>query len=312
MKLSVVIPAFNEAPHLGVVLRELQSTIGQCPDVSSHEIIVVDDHSQDGTYAAVSCLGDAGIRCIRLSRRSGSHTAIRAGLRASTGDAVLCLSADGQDDPVVLNEMIRQFRAGSHTVWAIRESRDEGLLARFTAWLFYKMLMTISSGGADHIDLANADFYLLSRRTVNAINQCGERNTSLFGLIIWLGFRQTSVSYRRRERIGGESKWNFSSRVRLALDWIIAFSGIPLRLITYIGLGTAILGFAYALFVFIFALMDYTTPGWAEMVIITLVLSGTIMIMVGLIGEYLWRTLEESRERPLYFIEEETHPNDTD
>jgi polyisoprenyl-phosphate glycosyltransferase len=306
MKLSVVIPAYNEAPNIETVLRELLTTIGKCPDVTSYEITVVDDHSDDGTFSAVASMGNSGIRCIRLSRRSGSHTAIRAGLRASTGDAVLCLSADGQDNPVVLNEMIRQLREGSHTVWAVRESRDESLMSRFTAWLFYRMLMTFASGGADHIDLANADFYMLSRRTVDAINQCGERNTSLFGLIIWLGFRQTSVQYQRRERIGGRSKWNFSSRMRLAIDWIIAFSGIPLKLITVIGIGTAFLGFLYAIFLFICALLDYTTPGWAGMVIITLVLSGTIMIMVGLIGEYLWRTLEESRERPLYFIEDET------
>jgi dolichol-phosphate mannosyltransferase len=166
--------------------------------------------------------------------------------------------------------------------------------------------MSFTSNDLLNIDLSNADFYLLSRKTVNAINQCQERNTSLFGLIIWLGFKQTGVTYKRRERFSGKSKWNFSSRMRLAKDWIIAFSGIPLKMITYIGIGTAILGFAYAIFIFICALLKYTTPGWAEAVIITLVVCGAIMTMLGVMGEYMWRTLEETRTRPLYFIEDET------
>jgi glycosyltransferase involved in cell wall biosynthesis len=306
MKLSVVIPAFNEAENISAVVTELISTIGKCQRVSDYQIIIVDDHSSDETYEAVSALANSKVNCIRLSRRSGSHTAIRAGLHRADGDAVLCISADGQDNPEMLAEMISHLDSGSHTVWGIRESRDEGFLDKLSAKLFYKLLMSFTSNDLLNIDLSNADFYLLSRKTVNAINQCQERNTSLFGLIIWLGFKQTGVTYKRRERFSGKSKWNFSSRMRLAKDWIIAFSGIPLKMITYIGIGTAILGFAYAIFIFICALLKYTTPGWAEAVIITLVVCGAIMTMLGVMGEYMWRTLEETRTRPLYFIEDET------
>ena len=306
MKLSVVIPAFDEAVNISAVVTELISTIGKCQRVNDYQIIIVDDHSSDGTYEAVAALSNSKVNCIRLSRRSGSHTAIRAGLHRADGDAVLCISADGQDNPEMLSEMISHLDAGSHTVWGIRESRDEGFLDKLSAVLFYKLLMSFTSKDLPNIDLSNADFYLLSRKTVNAINECRERNTSLFGLIIWLGFKQTGVTYKRRERFSGKSKWNFSSRMRLAKDWIIAFSGIPLKLITYVGISTAILGFAYAIFIFICALLKYTTPGWAEAVIITLVVAGAIMTMLGVMGEYMWRTLEETRTRPLYFIEEET------
>lgn len=309
MKLSVVIPAFNEADNISAVVTELISTIGQCKRISDYQVIIIDDHSSDNTFEAVSSLKNNKVNCVRLSRRSGSHTAIRAGLHRADGDAVLCISADGQDNPEMLAEMIAHLDAGSHTVWGIRESRDEGFLDKLSAKLFYKLLMSFTSNDLSNIDLSNADFYLLSRKTVNAINQCKERNTSLFGLIIWLGFKQTGVTYKRRERFSGKSKWNFSSRMRLAKDWIIAFSGIPLKLITYVGIGTALLGFAYATYIFIYALMNYTAPGWASSVIIILIASGTMMTMLGVLGEYLWRNLEESRPRPLYFVEEELEEN---
>jgi polyisoprenyl-phosphate glycosyltransferase len=309
MKLSVVIPAYNEAPNIGAVISELQKTVAQCTDVSSAEYIVIDDHSSDQTFETVKQLSPS-VRCIRLSRRSGSHTALRAGIRAAKGDAVLCISADGQDNPQVLNQMIGKWKAGVHTVWAIRESRNERWLDKMAANVFYWILKAFMDGGKNEIDLSNADFYLLSKRTADAINRCEERNTSLFGLIVWLGFKQDSVVYTRRERLSGKTKWTFRSRLRLAKDWVIAFSGIPLKLITNIGIATATLGFLYAGYIFVCALLQYTTPGWAETVLITLFSSGILMIMLGIIGEYLWRTLEEARMRPLYFIEDETTTNE--
>ncbi len=158
----------------------------------------------------------------------------------------------------------------------------------------------------EHINLAHADFYLLSRKVANAINQCKEQNTSLFGLIVWLGFKQDFVEYERRERISGKSKWNFKSRTKLAKDWIIAFSALPLKLITYVGIIAAVIGFGYALFILVYTLLGYAKPGWAENAILILLSGGILMIMLGIIGEYLYRTLDESRNRPLYFIEDET------
>lgn len=305
MKFSVVIPAYNEAANIERVISELEKTISSCADITSHEILIIDDHSSDGTFSVVKDLHQTHIKCFRLSRRSGSHTALRAGIKKATGDLVLCISADGQDNPAVLNEMLGKIKTGSHTVWAIRISRNEPFASKIFASLFYKML-NVFTQEKSKINLANADFYLLSKKVVNAINSCEEKHTSLFGLIIWLGFKQDSVNYERRERISGESKWNFKSRMRLAKDWVIAFSGLPLKAITYIGMIAAGIGFAYAIFLVFYTILGYARPGWAEAVIIALISDGIRMIMLGIIGEYLWRTHEETRKRPLYFVEEST------
>jgi dolichol-phosphate mannosyltransferase len=177
---------------------------------------------------------------------------------------------------------------------------------KFAAWMFYATLRVFASNQTNQIDLSNADFYMLSKRSKSAINQCEERNTSLFGLIIWLGFRQDYLKYDRRERLNGKSKWSLKSRARLAIDWILAFSGIPLRLITYAGLITAFMAICYAGFIFWAALHNQTTPGWAETVLMVLMSSALLMLMMGVIGEYLWRNFDETRKRPLFFIESDS------
>ncbi len=306
MKLSIIIPAYNESANIGRVVNELIDHVFNCQSITDYEIIVVDDHSSDQTYETVKLVNNPKINAIRLSRRSGSHTALRAGLQKSTGDIVLCISADGQDDPKVLNEMVDKIRTGNHIVWALRISRDEPLRSRLFASTFYKLLKFFMQEKSE-INLANADFYMLNRKVVNAINRCDEKNTSLFGLIIWLGFKQSYVEYVRRDRMSGSSKWNFKSRVRLAKDWIISFSGLPLRFITYIGIIASVIGFLYAIFLVFYSLLGYAKPGWAEAVIIGLVSDGIRMVMLGIVGEYLWRTLDETRKRPLYFIEEDSN-----
>jgi polyisoprenyl-phosphate glycosyltransferase len=306
MKLSVVMPAFNEQENIGLVVAELMKILPSIDGLTDYEIVVVDDHSNDATSEVVHQLGNDRARCLRLSRRSGSHTAIRAGLAYATGDAVLCISSDGQDNPQVLTEMIAKWRQGAQIVWAIRKSRQETFKDKMAAVLFYYTLRLFANSGQSSIDLANADFYLLDRKAVDAINACQERNTSLFGLIIWIGFRQDAVAYDRRERWNGKSKWSFKSRLRLAQDWIMAFSGIPLKLMTYLGITAAVIGFLYAIFILVAAIKGYTTPGWAESVLLMLVGGGVLLIMLGIIGEYLWRTLDETRKRPLFFIERDT------
>jgi dolichol-phosphate mannosyltransferase len=231
--------------------------------------------------------------------------AIRAGLKAAKGDMVLCVSADGQEDPTVLTEMIDKINKGADTVWGVRTARNESFFVKQFGLLFYRLLKYFVQN-SNNIDLANADFYLLNRKVVDAINLCKERNTSLFGLIVWIGFKQDQVYYERKERINGKSKWSFRSRLRLATDWILAFSGIPLKLITYFGVLFALIGFIYALIIIVLFLRGHTTPGWAETIILILLLGGIQMTMIGVVGEYLWRTLDETRDRPLYFIEEET------
>ena len=276
--------------------------------IRTFEIIICDDHSSDHTFEKTVELNKSYVRCVRLSRRSGSHTAIRTGLAISKGDMVLCISADGQDDPSILPTMINKIRSGKHIVWGVRAAKKEAFIYHFLSSSFYRLLEAFVPN-ENNIDLANADFYLLDKRVVGALNSCKERNTSLFGLIAWLGYNQDQVVYERNERYSGKSKWNFGSQMRLALDWIIGFSGIPLKIISMVGWIFSLIGFLYALYIVLISLIGMTTPGWAEGVIIALIIGGVQLIMIGIIGEYLWRTLSESRDRPLYFIEKDFSPD---
>jgi dolichol-phosphate mannosyltransferase len=226
MKLSVVVPAYNESNNIPFIISKVTENIQATKVVKEYEIIICDDHSSDKTFERVQELNNKNVKSIRLSRRSGSHVALRAGLLNASGDLVLCISADGQDDPIVLSEMIEKIQQGKDIIWGVRNNRQEPILSKYFAVIFYKLLSLFISN-ENNVDLANADFYLLNKKVVKAINSCEERNTSLFGLIAWIGFEQDQVKYDRKKRNSGKSKWNFNSKMKLALDWIMAFSGLP-------------------------------------------------------------------------------------
>jgi len=304
--LSVVIPAFNESDNIRNTIEEIKDLIEKKNLSEEYEIIVIDDHSIDNTYHIVESFNESRIRCIRLSRRSGSHIALRAGMAQAQGKAVLCISADGQDDPNVLGEMLKKWHQGAQIVWALRKQRKESFLIKWSALIFYKILAFLTNTKKSQIDLSRADFYFLDKKVVEAINYCPERNTSLLGLINWLGFKQDYVEFERRERKFGKSKWSLHTRFRLARDWIVAFSGLPLKLMSIIGLLVSSFGFLYAMFIIAYAIVGNPVQGWASIMVVILILGGMYMLMLGIVGEYLWKNLDESRRRPLYFIEKST------
>lgn len=305
--LSILIPAYNEAPNLSKTVSEIERNLEKTRFAHDFEIIIVDDHSADDTYERVASFKNPRVQCLRLSRNCGSHTAVRTGLMYVRGEAVLVLSADGQDNPAAIPGMLKKWEEGSQIVWALRTSRKaEPFFKRFLALLFYKILALLTRSQKTPMDLSRADFYLLDKKVVQAVNLCQERKTSLLGMIFWLGFKQDSIEYERLERTAGRSKWNLSKRIVLAKDWIIAFSGLPLRIMSYIGAIVAAAGFLYAIFIFVRAIKGNPVPGWSSLMVVLLLLGGLQMIMFGLVGEYLWRNLEESRKRPLAFIEKST------
>jgi glycosyltransferase involved in cell wall biosynthesis len=306
VKLSIVIPAYNEEKNIKIIIKEILDIVKNISSIGTVQVVIVDDHSSDKTFDTVSLMDDPRITCLRLSKRYGSHIALRAGIQQVTGDAVLCISADGQDDPHVLNDMIKKWTSGNHIIWALRKQRKDPFFIKWSAYLFYKMLKKLTHSNNARIDLSRADFYLLDRKVSNAVNQCPERNTSLFGLINWLGFKQDYVEYTRRERYSGKSKWSFRSRLYLSKDWIIAFSGLPLIIMSVIGVFVSVVGFLYAMFIVVYAILGNPVQGWASLMVVVLILGGLQMTMLGIIGEYLWRNFNESRRRPLYFIEKRT------
>lgn len=309
-RLSFVLPAYCEADNLPKLLPRL---LAQAPLCDELEIIVVDDHSQDRTFEVLREWGakDARIKALRLARNSGSHMAILCGLSAASGDVVVVLAADGQDPPEFTPELIESWRKGHHVVWAVRSAREgETATTRLFSRLYYA---TMNRWSSVRLPPAGADFLLLDRRVVKALIEIPERNTSLLALITWLGFSQTELPYVKEARASGRSKWTFKKKVRLAVDSLLGFSTAPLRLATSLGLLFGGAGFLYAAALFVNKVSggaifgDTTTEGWNALMIVVLVSSGVTMTMLGVVGEYLWRALEEVRGRPRFLSEAEVN-----
>jgi len=304
MNLSIIIPAYNETSNIEVTIRELLDAVKKIPWVEHVRVTVIDDHSSDDTYDVCGRMKNAQVTCLRLSKRCGSHVALRAGLKEAGGDAVLCVAADGQEDPKAVKDMLLKWKNGTRVVWALRKDRkNEPWYIRKPAQVFYRIMFWLAGTEFKQVDLYRADFFLLDKAVVAAINSCPERNTSLMGMLVWLGFDQDCVEYERRTRHSGLSKWTLSGRLHLARDWVVAFSGVPLRLMSILGFFIAVFGFTYGIYVVINSILGQPVHGWSSTITAVLLLGGIQMIMLGIIGEYLWRNLDESRKRPLYFVE---------
>ncbi len=227
--LSVIIPCYNEEANIKAMLDELLSVIKRTSVLDSYEIIVVDDHSSDNTFEAIKNMKSAGVSCIRLKERMGSHIAIRAGLKEARGEAALFLPADGQENPEVLAAMIKKWQNGARVVWALSRTRSyKKWHIRKSAELFYKLLKWSGATRDATVDISRVTFFLLDRSVVDIVNRCSAPKTPLHGLVICAGSGQSWVEYERRPRRSGKSKWNFLSLLGLAKDWIIEFSDFPI------------------------------------------------------------------------------------
>lgn len=301
--LSVVLPCYCEAENLPILHGRMRAVLAQSG--LDWEMLVVDDHSPDNTFdvAAGLAAGDPKVKVVRLARNSGSHVGSVCGIELAQGDAAVVMAADLQDPPEVLPEMIARWRAGDQVVWACRRQRvGVSAFGRLLSAMYYKLLARLVPN--ETLPPQGADFFLLDRKVMDALIRCGESNFSILALVLWLGFRQGQIAYDKQERLHGRSNWNFTRKVRLLIDSIISFSHLPLRLISLLGIAVALAGFVYAVFIAVsYFVVSAPVEGWSSLMVITLLLSGTQMIMLGVIGEYVWRTLHESRRRPRYNIE---------
>lgn len=300
--LSVVTPAYNEGKNLAVFHQRLSKAL------EAHEMdwewIVVDDHSADETPQVVSRLveQDQRVRGFRFSRNFGSHTAIACGLNQAGGDCAIVLAADLQDPPESIPEIFKTWQRGAQVVWAVREQRlGEKAVSLGFSRLYYKLIRRISA--LKSMPPEGSDFFLIDRRVIEAFNQFQESNVSILSLITWMGFRQESVKYTKEARLHGSSGWNLKKKLKLVVDSIASFTYFPIRLMSYVGLATAFLGFLYAAVVITSAILGNPPAGWASSIVVVLVLGGIQMVMLGVLGEYLWRSLDEARRRPRYLIE---------
>ena len=304
--ISIVIPVYFNEKSL-VLLAQRLDQLTQLHAQHQFEFIYVDDGSGDQSYAVMKKIAaeDSRVRLVKLIRNFGSNMAILAGISHARGDCVGFIAADLQDPPEALSEMIQHWELGRQVVFAVRKDRHgDPFLTRITAnvfnWLFERLIFRgISSTGIG--------FFLIDRQVADLVVQCQERNSHLIGLILWTGFPFTTVFYERveRERKFGKSRWTISRKIDYFIDTFAAFSYLPLRLASVIGFVFAGLGGIYALLIILMRLMGFNAviQGWTALMVVLLVVSGVQLLILGIIGEYLWRNFDATRKRPLFIVE---------
>ena len=303
--LSIITPAYNEAENLPRLYERLVTTLRACE--LEWEWIIIDDHSADATFAVISELveSDDRIRGFRFSRNFGAHKAITFGMHQATGACAAIMAADLQDPPETLPELLAQWRAGNQVVWAVRAQREgEKVSTVGFARIYYWLMRHVV--GMSEMPATGADFFLIDRRVIEALSEFNENNTSLMALITWMGFRQSKIYYNKQARLHGSSGWNLEKKIKLVVDSVTSFTYLPIRLMSYLGVVVAILGFLYAILVIVNAIAGRPAEGWSSLMVVVLVVGGMQMLMMGVLGEYLWRALDEARQRPRFIIEADT------
>jgi glycosyltransferase involved in cell wall biosynthesis len=301
--LSLVVPAFNEEANLERFHAAVSEVLDSIPGCRA-EFVFVDDGSRDGTFAVLSELAarDPRVRAIRFPRNFGSHVAIAAGLDNCRGDCATIIAADLQDPPATIREFVAKWREGYDVVWGARRTRDDSASRRATMGAFYGLVRRHAI--PDYPKGGTGSFCLIDRKVVRTFVACKERNRLTFGLIAWSGFRHAEVPYERVRRTAGTSGWSKSRLLKSALDTFISFSTLPIRTISLAGVAISLLSFLFAIYVVVsWALSGTQVGGWTSVMFGVLFLGGVQLIMIGLLGEYLARVLDEVHGRPLYVVE---------
>ncbi len=299
--LSVVIAVLDEQDNVTALHEQLSEVLSA---LGTHEIIFVDDGSRDATAAVIMALrtDDPSVRLLRLSRNFGHQAALSAGLDHARGDAVVLMDGDLQDPPHLVTELVEQWRAGNHVVYAVRKKRQEGVFKRSAYFVFYRLFSRLAQM---EVPLDAGDYCLIDRKVADVLRNLPERHRFLRGLRSWAGFRQVGVPYERPARHAGQPKYTLRRLVALALDGLLAFSSVPLHLASYLGFFTAAAGVAYILIAVFYRLFaGYVPAGWTSIIAIVLTVGGAQLMLTGVLGEYLARVYDETKGRPLYIVDQ--------
>ena len=302
--ISILIPAYNEEPVLDKLFTRLANLANETKEYD-FEFLFVNDGSKDQTldfikdYAAT----DSRVSYINLSRNFGKEIGMIAGLDHAIGDAVVIIDADLQDPPELIPEMIKRWEDGYDDVYAKRKSREgESWFKKFTSKMYYKTLQSVTR---IPIQEDTGDFRLLDRRVVEALKQFRESQRNTKAMFSWVGFHKKEILYDRDSRAAGETKWNYIKLVELAIDGITSFTTAPLRISTYAGIAVSILAFIYLVYLVIRTVfLGVDLAGYPSMMAVILFLGGVQLLSLGIIGEYIGRIFNETKQRPLYLIEE--------
>ena len=306
---TILVPAYNEQEHL--LYDRLEKLMNENTNYD-FEVLLVNDGSKDKTFEIMQELREKDKRfCyLNLSRNFGKETAMIAGLDYCKGDAVVIIDADLQDPPELIPEMIKYWEEGYDDVYAKRKSREgETWLKKFTSKMYYRVLQ-----GFTRIEIQKdtGDFRLLDRRCVEALKSMRENQRYTKGLFSIIGYNKKEILYDRDPRAAGQTKWNYGKLIDLSIDGITSFTTSPLRWAALIGCGVSVIGFVYMLYIIIKTIVTgIDVPGYASLMVVILFLGGIQLIFLGIIGEYLGRTFNESKHRPLYFIERYNETKET-
>lgn len=309
MKISIVIPVYYNQDNLRPLYEDMKDKLFGHNEYE-WEIVMVDDGSGDNSYEVMKKLSeeDDRIKIYHLSRNFGSHAAILCGLSECTGDCAVVKAADLQEPTELVLEMIDSWKKGNNVVLAVRADREEGkgqtMFANLYYWLVRKTaLPQMPKGGFD--------VYLLDRKVINVLEQLDEKNSALTGQILWSGFRTDKVYYTRLAREIGTSRWTLRKKIRLVMDTLFSFSTLPIKAVSMVGTFSVIGALIWAVLTFIFKLVGMIeVSGWTTLFLFQLFSFGIIMLTLGILGEYLWRIFDASRNRPPYIIEDGKHTED--
>lgn len=301
-KLSIVVPVYFNADTLEMLYEDMKAKIlGQLGD---YEIVFVDDGSGDNSWEVMNSIRekDCNVKCVKLSKNFGEHAALLAGLSVCTGDCAVTKQADLQEDSAIILEMYESWKRGNKVVLAVRKERKENKLKVFFANRYYSLVRKMVN---KNMPAGGCDCYLVDRKVIEVLERLDEKNSSLTLQVMWVGFKTDMIYFVRQDREVGKSRWTLSKKVKLVVDSILSFSYAPLRIMMGIGALFDLL----ALILFVVVLVEKFTvgtpvQGWASLMCVLLFGLGLIMLMLGIIGEYVWRALDASRNRPPYIVEE--------
>lgn len=302
-KISIVIPVYYNEENLLPLYKDIKEKFIDVT-TDTYEIVMVDDGSKDQSWSVMQELAemDSNIKTIHLSRNFGSHAAILCGLTHCTGDCAVVKAADLQEPTELILQMVESWKKGNNVVLAVRSGRDESKSQSLFANLYYGL---VRKTALPNMPKGGFDVYLLDRKVIEVLDRLDEKNSALTGQILWSGFKTDIVYYHRLAREIGTSKWTLKKKIRLVMDTLFSFTTLPITIVLNVGVWSMIGAMIWALVVLISKFAGWIdVSGWTTLFIFNLFSFGVIMMTLGILGEYLWRTFDASRNRPPYIIEE--------
>ena len=304
MKVSIVVPVYYNEDNLIPLYTDLKEKIIDTINYE-YEIVFVNDGSKDKSFEVMQQIRekDSNVKIFSLSRNFGSHAAILCGLSKCTGDCAVIKAADLQEPTELILEMVESWKQGNNVVLAVREVREESKRQTFFANTYYNI---VRKTALPNMPEGGFDVYLIDRKVINVLCSLDEKNSALTGQILWSGFKTSVVPYTRKAREIGTSKWTLKKKIRLVMDTLFSFSSLPITIVSGIGTISFVASIIWALCVLIFKVVGLIkVSGWTTLFIFNLFSFGVIMLTLGILGNYIWRTFDASRNRPPYIVEVE-------